>query len=881
MCLTIPGKIKRILGKTALIEQNQNLLQVNVALLDNLKVGDWILYTTDYAVKKIDPNEAREILDLLEPVKKIDIKKLSPEYLKRLKRVSLGKYDQSDLLYFLNNKSKAENEALFSEADTIRRSYLKEFVCIHGIIEFSNYCRNHCHYCGIRADNQQLTRYRMTDQEIIETAVKAVKDEGYKMLVLQSGEDEYYTAEKMSQIIDAIKKQVKVLIFVSVGDRGYEFYKKIKAAGAFASLYRFETANEKLYNQLHPWQNLKTRLQHLKWMKELGYFTVTGFLNGLPGQTNEDIVNDLLFLKEYNPDMITVGPFVATADTPLGKTKDGSVEQTLKIIALARLLMKGTRIPVVSAMQTLMPNKAEQLGFLAGANGLMYNLTPDKYRQHYKIYKDKADFEQNDIYKKYGLYDDEQSYEMIERELGITIWDKQENPVVDTEKIGMLIKNTIEPDDSRLTEILDKASQKKGLDLREVAELLNVQDSGKLNKIFQAAKEVKMEIYGKRLVVFAPLYVSSFCVNNCEYCGFHTDNKAERKKLSLEEVKKQVEILEDMGQKRLLLEFGEDAKTNPIDYVVDVIKAIYSVKNGQGSIRRVNVNIAATTTENYRKLKQAGIGTYQLFQETYHQPTYKKLHQGPKADYTRQITALDRAFEAGIDDLGIGVLFGLYDYKFEVLSLISHALYMENKFGVGPHTISMPRFRPAQSVGYRAEYEVSDQNFLKLIAILRLAVPYTGMILSTREAPELRRQAFEIGISQASAGSKTEPGGYGKKEKKVSQFQLSDERSMDDIIYDICKIGYFPSFCTACYRLGRTGDKFMEFAKSGEIKNYCQPNAILTFKEYLLDYASPKTRKIGEQVINNEVIEIKNQAIKDNLLKKLENLEKGERDLYF
>jgi 2-iminoacetate synthase len=881
MCLTIPGKIKLISGKNAVVEQNQNLLQVNVALLENLKVGDWILYTTDFAVKKIDANEAQEIMELLEPAKKIDTSKLSREYLNRLKRVSVGEYAKEDLQFFLDNQNKLENEALFSEADTIRKSFLKEFVCIHGIIEFSNHCRNHCQYCGIRCDNQDLTRYRMTEQDIIETAVKAVKEEGYKMLVLQSGEDEYYTAEIMSRIISEIKKQVKVLIFVSLGDRGYDFYKKIKEAGAFASLYRFETSNPDLYKKIHPGQDLNTRLQHLKWMRELGYFVVTGFLNGLPGQTTADLVNDLALLKELNPQMISIGPFVSTANTPLGKENDGSVRETLKLIALCRLLMKESRIPVVSAMQTLLPNKAAQLGFLAGANGIMYNLTPDKFRKNYKIYNKKTDFKEKDIYKKYGLYTDEQSYEMIERELGTLIWDKQENPVVDTEKIGMIMKNHQEPDDLRLDEILKKAQDKKGLDLPEVSDLLNVTDKDKLDRIFQIAKQIKQEIYGNRLVLFAPLYLSSFCVNDCEYCGFHNSNKAERKKLTIDEIVKQVEFLEDMGQKRLLLEFGEHPVENPIDYVVEAIKAIYSVKNKKGEIRRVNVNIAATSTENYKKLKEVGIGTYQLFQETYHLPTYKKLHRGPKADFNRQITAMDRAFAAGIDDLGIGVLFGLYDYKFEVLSLISHAQYMERNFGVGPHTISVPRFRPAQSVEYNSEYQVTDQDFLKLIAVLRLAVPYTGMIISTREAPDLRRRAFEIGISQASAGSKTDPGGYGRKDKIVSQFQVSDERNMDEVVYDICKTGNFPSFCTACYRLGRTGDTFMEFAKSGDIKNYCQPNAILTFKEYLLDYASPKTKALGEKVIAKELGKIENQKIKDNLTFKLSELEKGIRDLYF
>jgi 2-iminoacetate synthase len=879
MCLTIPGKVKELRGQTAVIEQNKKLLNVNVAILNDLKIGDWILYTTDWAVKKIDEFEANEILELLEPAKKIDQTKLSSEFLNRLKKISIGDYKKEDLLYFLRNENKLENEALFSEADAIRKSYLKEFVCIHGIIEFSNHCRNHCQYCGIRCDNKKLPRYRMAEKEIIKTAVSAVKNEGYKMLVLQSGEDIYFTAKKLVRIIEEIKKQVKVLIFVSVGDRGYEFYKKVKQAGAFASLYRFETSNEKLYNQIHPGQYLKTRIEHLQWMKELSYFVVTGFLNGLPGQTEEDIVNDLLYLKDFNPDMITIGPFVATANTPFAKESDGQVEETLKIIALARLLMKETRIPVVSALETLMPNKAAKLGFLAGANGIMYNLTPTKYKNHYKIYKNKEKIRDDKILKKYGLYTDEQSYEMIERELGVQIWDKKENPVVDTEKITLTLKNKKEPDAERLEKILDKSLQKKGLDLDEVNELLNVQNPESLAKIFAAAKQVKLEIYGNRLVLFAPLYISSYCANDCQYCGFHSSNKETRKKLTLAEIKKQVEILEDMGQKRLLLEFGEHS-ANDIDYVVATIKTIYSVKNKSGAIRRVNVNIAATTTENYRKLKKVGIGTYQLFQETYHLLTYKKLHKGPKADFNRQITALDRAFEAGIDDLGIGVLFGLYEYKFEVLSLISHAKYLEEKNGVGPHTISVPRFRPARTVDYKPEYEVSDQDFLKLIAVLRLAVPYTGMILSTREILEIRRKAFEIGISQASAGSKTSPGGYGQTGDNLDQFITFDERSLDEVIYDICQIGYFPSFCTACYRLGRTGDKFMEYAKSGAIQNFCQPNAILTFKEYLLDYASAKTKKAGGKVINQEIEKIKNKNIKNILIKNLEMIEKGKRDLY-
>ncbi len=454
--------------------------------------------------------------------------------------------------------------------------------------------------------------------------------------------------------------------------------------------------------------------------------------------------------------------------------------------------------------------------------------------------------------------------------------------IISQEKIFDILEKTKNASRDRFEEIIEKAKKIKSLGLEEVGVLVNIDDEKLIQEMQMVAHEIKMAIYGPRLVLFAPLYVSSFCVNDCEYCGFHRRNTAPRKKLFLDEVRQQVEILEDMGHKRLLLEFGEDPKENPIDYVTDVIKTIYATKKGRGSIRRVNINIAATSVENYKKLKQAGIGTYQLFQETYHRPTYEKLHCGPKADYDRQISAMDKAFQAGIDDLGIGVLFGLYDWRFEVLSLAAHANYMEKTFGVGPHTISVPRFQSAPTVDFKSEYNVNDKDFLKLVAILRLAVPYTGMIMSTRESPEIRRRAFEIGISQTSAGSRTTPGGYNKnKQEEVAQFNLSDHRTLDEIVYDVCKIGYLPSFCTACYRSGRTGDDFMKYAKAGTIQNFCQPNAISTFKEYLLDYATSETREAGEEVIEREIKKIKDANVRQKLKEKLALIEKGKRDLYF
>ncbi len=451
--------------------------------------------------------------------------------------------------------------------------------------------------------------------------------------------------------------------------------------------------------------------------------------------------------------------------------------------------------------------------------------------------------------------------------------------IIDEEKIFSILEKTHKPSHEQVLKILNKASKKKGLNLEEVGYLINAKDL-LTEKIFKTAGRIKKEIYGERLVLFAPLYVSNYCVNDCEYCGFHYRNTAPRKKLTLEEVKEQVKILEDMGHKRLLLEFGEDPQENPIDYVIDVIKTIYNTKSKQGEIRRVNVNIAATTIEDYRKLKAAGIGTYQLFQETYHQETYVKLHKGPKADFERQLFAHNRAFKAGIDDIGLGVLFGLYDWKFEVLALVSHAQYLDKKFGVGPHTFSVPRFQPAETVNIKLPYQVSENELLKIIAILRMAVPYTGMIISTREGPEIRTKAFEIGISQTSSASRTSPGGYGK-EETLEQFHLSDHRTINQFMESILKQNLLPSFCTACYRTGRTGKDFMDLAKPGDIQNFCRPNAILTFQEYLEDYATSKVKKIGEKVLNYYLEKIPSKKIKQKTKKRLEEIKKGKRDIYF
>lgn len=452
--------------------------------------------------------------------------------------------------------------------------------------------------------------------------------------------------------------------------------------------------------------------------------------------------------------------------------------------------------------------------------------------------------------------------------------------IINEKRIFEILNNSSAPGKVQIREVLAKALEKKGLAREEVGLLVNISDKD-IGELFAAAYQIKNEIYGERLVFFAPLYVSDYCLNDCEYCNFHRRNVGlKRKKLTLKEVGEQTQVLINMGHKRLLLEFGEDPGYNDIDYVTKVIEKIYSVRTSKGNIRRLNVNIAATTVEDYRKLKAAHIGTYQLFQETYHRATYAKLHHGPKADYLRQITAHDRAFSAGLDDLGLGVLFGLYDWRFEVLALVSHAQYMDKKYGVGPHTISVPRFQPGETITLKPAHAVSDKDFLKLIAILRLAVPYTGMIISTRERPEIRRQAFKIGISQASAASRTTTGGYGKA-KVDQQFSLQDERSLEEVIRDIVGEGFLPSFCTACYRRGRTGEKFMELSKPGEIHNFCRPNGLLTFAEYLQDFTTDGLQVKGEELIRSYLEKIDNLTLRQETSVRLEKIKQGARDLYF
>ncbi len=444
-------------------------------------------------------------------------------------------------------------------------------------------------------------------------------------------------------------------------------------------------------------------------------------------------------------------------------------------------------------------------------------------------------------------------------------------------------------DKKYVEELLTKAHAAKGLTHREAAVLLHITDEETLAKMFKTAKHIKETIYGKRIVLFAPLYVSNYCVNSCVYCGYqHCNEKMTRKKLSMEELKEEIRILESLGHKRLALEAGEDDINCPLDYILDCLKTIYSLKFDNGAIRRVNVNIAATTVENYRRLKEAGIGTYVLFQETYHQPTYERLHpRGPKHNYEWHTTAMDRAQQAGIDDVGIGVLYGLYDHQYDTIAMIMHAEHLDSTYGVGPHTISVPRMRFAKGIDLQKfPHLVNDTEFKKIVTVLRLTVPYTGMLLSTRESAQFRSEVLELGISQVSAGSCTGVGGYkeeleGDLSKDTAQFKVEDQRSPMDVLKGLCKSGYLPSYCTACYREGRTGERFMPLAKSGQIHNVCLPNAILTFKEFLLDYADEELKEMGEKIIAQSLQEIPKNKVRETTTSYLRRLEKGERDLHF
>lgn len=455
--------------------------------------------------------------------------------------------------------------------------------------------------------------------------------------------------------------------------------------------------------------------------------------------------------------------------------------------------------------------------------------------------------------------------------------------VLETLEYSEKNKNNVELIDS----IIEKAKLRKGLSHREAAILLDCEIEEKNKEIYALAEQIKKDFYGNRIVLFAPLYVSNYCVNGCVYCPYHKKNThIPRKKMTQDEIRREVIALQDMGHKRLALEAGEDPVNNPIEYILESIKTIYDVKHKNGAIRRVNVNIAATTVENYKKLHDADIGTYILFQETYHKESYEKLHPtGPKHNYDYHTEAMDRAMQGGLSDVGLGVLFGLERYRYEFSALLMHAEHLEAVYGVGPHTISLPRIRRADDIDPSVfDNGINDDVFAKLVACIRVSVPYTGMIVTTRESKACRERVLHLGVSQVSGGSKTSVGGYDTPEEEdddSSQFDVCDKRSVDEIVKWLMELGYIPSFCTACYREGRTGDRFMQLCKSKQIQNCCHPNALITLEEYLQDYASESTKKVGEELISKEIDNVPNEKTKELLKKNLESIKAGERDFRF
>jgi 2-iminoacetate synthase len=456
--------------------------------------------------------------------------------------------------------------------------------------------------------------------------------------------------------------------------------------------------------------------------------------------------------------------------------------------------------------------------------------------------------------------------------------------VIDEAVIGAALERHRHADAIQVREVIAKARAMNGLDSDEIAALTTVSDPDLLGELFAAARDVKDTIYGRRLVVFAPLYVSNLCSNECTYCAFRARNtELKRRALTQEEIARDVQVLIDQGHKRVLLVAGESYPREGFSYVLKAIDTVYSVKHDKGEIRRVNVNVAPLSLDEFRVLKGAKIGTYQLFQETYHRGTYSSVHlAGKKKDYDWRVTAMDRAIEAGIDDVGIGVLFGLFDWRFEILALMQHIRHLEAKFGVGPHTVSVPRLEPAtgSDVAAQPPMPVSDVDFRKIVAILRLAVPYTGIIMSTRESAHIRRETFALGVSQISAGSRTNPGGYADDERyDASQFCLGDHRTLDEVIRDVASLGYIPSFCTACYRMGRTGQDFMDLAKPGDIKEHCDPNALATFAEYLEDYGTPSSRAEGQTAILH-ILKTMDPVTRHRSERMVEKIRSGQRDVY-
>lgn len=794
----------------------------------------------------------------------------------------------------LTELSGEDREYIAQQARKVALENFGNRVYVRALIEITSFCHNNCNYCGLRCSNRNAVRYRLSKDEILD-ACSVAASQGFNTFVLQGGEDPAMSDEWLVDVVSAIKNYYPgKAVTLSLGERSMNSYDLLRKAGVDRYLLRHETACKEHYSFLHPdCMSLDNRKSCLGSLKSLGFQVGSGMMIGSPGQGVKELVDDLCFLDELKPQMIGIGPFVPANATPFANHKAGSIDDTLFLISLLRLRFPNALIPATTALATLCDN-GTQRGILAGANVVMPNFTPIDVRENYAIYNNKKnngsesglqiseladqldeigyriDYSRGD-YNMYNPKSTKSSEFICDEEIRNTLSYAQEN-----------CKNR-----ELVNAILEKARSFKGLTHREAALLLECDDPETIGEIYALANEIKHRFYGNRIVMFAPLYLSNYCVNGCVYCPYHAKNKRiYRKKLTQEEIKAEVMALQDMGHKRLALEAGEHPLKNPIEYILESIKTIYGIRHKNGAIRRVNVNIAATTVENYRRLRDAGIGTYILFQETYNKEQYEALHPtGPKSDYAYHTEAMDRAMQGGIDDVGIGVLFGLETYRYDFVGLLMHAEHLEATYGVGPHTISVPRLCKADDVDTDDfKNAVPDDVFYRIVAIIRIAVPYTGMIISTRESEKSREKLLELGISQISGGSRTSVGGYAtpeSNEENSSQFDIADHRSLDEVVGWLLDLDHIPSFCTACYREGRTGDRFMTLLKNGQISNCCLPNALLTLKEYIRDYASAETRKKGERMIRSLLGNIPKEKVRQKACEYLEEIEKGKRDFRF
>jgi 2-iminoacetate synthase len=831
----------------------------------------------------------------------------------------IGVLDRAAILGWLREDDPSALETLWRAADRVRRIHVGEQVHLRGLIEISNHCARECAYCGIRAANSVLPRYRMTPGEILEAARMAARL-GYGTVVLQSGEDPGLPPGLISDLVRRIKKETPLAVTLSLGERSEADLAAWREAGADRYLLRFETSNRELFRRIHPAPRggeERDRIAILRSLRALGYEIGSGVMIGIPGATWDDLANDIETFAALDLDMIGVGPYIPHPQTPLGGEAPPSAttgapaaapreeqvpaaeDVTYRVIALARLVCPSANIPSTTALATLNRANGRELGLQRGANVVMPNLTPAAYRALYEIYPAKACVSETAELCNGCL---QGRLAAIGRPAGTGRGDSprirrtkgtrarsEAIDFVDDDRIESLLRGP-RPDEGRIGEILAKSLAKEPLTEEETATLLLAEDPDSIERIFETARTLKQQVYGNRIVLFAPLYVGNECVNDCAYCGFRNSNReAVRRTLDDAALAGQVRALEGVGHKRLILVFGEHPRYDE-RFIADCVRTVYATRSPGGEIRRVNINAAPLDHDGFRTVKEAGIGTYQIFQETYHHATYERVHprRTRKGDYLYRLDGPARAIEAGCDDVGIGALFGLHpDFRFEVTALVAHGRRLLARYGIGPHTISFPRLRPATGVGRETTSpRIADADFLRLIAILRLAVPYTGLILTARESAEVRRSAMGFGVSQIDAGSRIEIGGYTESGDSQcmerEQFLLDDIRSLDEVVRDLAASGYIPSFCTACYRLGRTGERFMEYAIPGFIRQLCTPNALTTLMEYTVDHASKETRAVASDLIRKELAGIEEPRLREEIESRMRRIETSdERDLHF